>query len=516
MSSCFDTYELKKYAQLFNEYCEEVKNLAYYADQIEAVCAEMATMKKTDEIKEFFEEKLSELITRVNVCVNNLEDKEQRSLFRSGYSYPPEYKPMFKTPRKEYKKSLKRCAKYIKICQKIVNIASQGKCIGQNISNKRLQLIVQKLQAEATIKDAEIKKSAATFAAENAKKAQAEALTAVENAKQAEIQARSREQEVQALLEDNEKQRKHEEALAKTAKDGILAAKAACEAALAAGDLQEAKKYAEEATNRSRELAKLAATDIPEETDATQAQKHQEYKNILKDIKCGIAPMLVGPAGGGKSTILQQAAQSLNLPYYPMSVNGQTSEYSIVGYKNANGEYVRTAFREAFENGGLFSFEEIDAGNPNVLTVINNALSQDYYLFPDTLVKKSTDFILAASANTYGRGANMQYIGRNPLDAATLDRFAMTYIDYDEELEKQIGPVPEWTDYIQNIRHVVAHFGMPIVVSMRAVIFGGRLILAGQDRDVVLSKFVWRGCKTEDVEKIKKQIVKGGKQIVVR
>lgn len=511
----FDTYEIKKYARNFNIYCDEVKNLGYYADQLEALCAEMTTMEKPDEINTLFEEKFTELLHRVNVCVENLKNNEQRSLFRSGYSYPPEYKSQFKAPRKEYKKSLKRCLKYTKICQKIMSTASQGKCLGQSLSNKRLKLIVQKLQAEATIKDAENKKNEAVIAVENANKAQAEALAAAENAKKAKIEARSREAEVQALLEDNKKQRKHEKELAKIAQEAISVAKAASKAALEAGDLQEAKRLAEEITNRSRELAKLAATEMPDSTEMSQQKTHQEYKNILKDIKCGIAPMLVGPAGGGKSTILQQAAQTLNLPYYPMSVNGQTSEYSIVGYKNANGEYIRTAFREAFENGGLFSFEEIDAGNPNVLTVINNALSQDYYLFPDTLVKKSQNFILAASANTYGRGANMQYIGRNPLDAATLDRFAMTYIDYDEELEKQIGPVPEWTDYIQNIRHVVAHFGMPIVVSMRAIIFGGRLIQAGQDREVVLSKFVWRGCKKEDVEKIKKQIV-NNREIVVR
>ena len=137
---------------------------------------------------------------------------------------------------------------------------------------------------------------------------------------------------------------------------------------------------------------------------------------------------------------------------------------------------------------------------------MNNALSQDFYLFPDSCVKKHSDFRLAASANTYGRGANIQYIGRNPLDSATLDRFAMTYVNYDETLELEIGPEPKWTEYIQTIRHVIELFGMPIIVSTRAVIFGGMDVKSGTKWDVALNKFVWRGCKSEDVEKVMKEV----------
>ena len=206
--------------------------------------------------------------------------------------------------------------------------------------------------------------------------------------------------------------------------------------------------------------------------------------------------MLVGPAGSGKSTLLNQVAKELNLQFYPMSVNSQTSEYHIIGYKDANGRYNETTFRKAYEKGGLFSFEEIDAGNPNVLTVINNALSQDFYLFPDKVVQKHKDFRLCASANTYGYGATRQYIGRNPLDAATLDRFAMITVDYDEDLEIQIGPVPEWTFFVQALRHTVSCWDNntpPIIISTRAIVSGGWDIKSGTDWDTVLHKFVWRG-----------------------
>lgn len=233
-----------------------------------------------------------------------------------------------------------------------------------------------------------------------------------------------------------------------------------------------------------------------ESADLQPLGTHKVFSSVLNDVKLNIPAMLVGPAGGGKSTLLYQVAEKLNLQYYPMSVNGQTAEYHIIGYKNANGDYIGTAFREAYEKGGLFSFEEIDAGNPNVLTVINNALSQDFYLFPDKLVQKNRDFRLCASANTYGYGATRQYVGRNPLDAATLDRFGMTYVDYDEELEKQIGPVPEWTLFVQALRRVVSCWDdhvPPIVISTRAVVLGGRDVQSGTKWDTALHKFVWRG-----------------------
>lgn len=344
-------------------------------------------------------------------------------------------------------------------------------------------------EAEARAKEAE----------HNAKKAEQEAITATALKEVKKFEAETvAEQNKQKNLELLKDIRASEAQIIAHAREAIDIARAAMQEAIKAENIQKAKEQAEIIKQKSIEIAKISG----ETEDFMIGQTHEMFDCVLKDVKQKISPMLVGPAGSGKSTVLQQVADALHLKYYPLSVNGQTSEYQIIGYKNANGDYVRSAFREAYENGGLFSFEEIDAGNPNVLTVMNNALSQDFYLFPDACVKKHDDFRLAASANTYGRGANRQYIGRNPLDAATLDRFAMSYVDYDEKLEFEIGPEPKWTDYVQTIRHVVESFGMPIIVSTRAVIFGGLDVKSGTEWDVALEKFIWRGCNQEDIKKI--------------
>lgn len=235
--------------------------------------------------------------------------------------------------------------------------------------------------------------------------------------------------------------------------------------------------------------------------------KHQKFDEVLTDIKCGNSPMLIGPAGSGKSTLLEQIACELQLPYYAMSVNEQTSEYNIIGYNNASGQYVGTSFRDAFEFGGVFSFEEIDAANPNVFTVINNAMSQGNYLFPDRkFIKKHPDFHLAASANTFGSGASLQYIGRNRMDAATIDRFSYVYTDYDENLEQQLCNTPEWCAYVQQIRKSVHEFNMPVIVSTRAVLSGAKLVKSGISVDDVCEKLIWRGLPQSDIEKIKGNI----------
>lgn len=338
------------------------------------------------------------------------------------------------------------------------------------------------------------KKAAAEEKIAEARRKEAEALKTAKMLEAGMLEKRSEKENLELLNSIREKELQ----IVTNANEAIETAKEALLEASNAGDLNKVKESADLIKEKAMEVENVSVVK-----GATAFQKtHEIYNSILKDIKQNISPMLVGPAGSGKSTVLQQIANTLNLNYYPLSVNGQTSEYQIIGYRNANGEYIRTAFRDAFENGGLFSFEEIDAGNPNVLTVMNNALSQDFYLFPDRCVKKHDDFRLAASANTFGRGANRQYIGRNPLDAATLDRFAMSYVDYDEELERKIGPEPMWTDYIQTIRQVVESFSMPIVVSTRAVVFGGRDVKSGTSWDTALEKFVWRGCSKSDVEKI--------------
>ncbi|MCM1294498.1 MAG: AAA family ATPase [Muribaculaceae bacterium] len=242
------------------------------------------------------------------------------------------------------------------------------------------------------------------------------------------------------------------------------------------------------------------ALNVPNASD--NSVLHSSFSDVYRIVAAGCSPFLVGPAGSGKSTVLEQVAKSMNLDFYPMSVNALTSDYNIIGYNDANGRYVSSAFRDAYEKGGLFSFEEIDAGNPNVMTVINNAMSQNQYLFPDKIVKKHPKFVMAASGNTYGTGANIQYVGRNSLDAATLDRFVTVYVDYDNAMEERLCGDKDWLNFVRSVRNIVNSQGMKFIVSTRAVLDGARLINAGMAPDKVAKMVVFKGMAQSDIDNI--------------
>jgi cobaltochelatase CobS len=145
---------------------------------------------------------------------------------------------------------------------------------------------------------------------------------------------------------------------------------------------------------------------------------------------------LHGPAGTGKSFIAEQIANALDLPFGCMSFCGQSTKTDLVGYMDAHGKYVSTVFYDIYKNGGIFCLDEMDAANPNLINLLNGGLAGGQMSFPCGMVKRHPDFVCVASANTFGTGSTEQYIGRNPLDAASLDRFQKVTIDYCQNLER--------------------------------------------------------------------------------
>lgn len=162
---------------------------------------------------------------------------------------------------------------------------------------------------------------------------------------------------------------------------------------------------------------------------------HKTYHKVKSTILAGVIPMVVGPAGSGKSHAMQQIARDLGLNFY--MANRIQNTFELVGFVNAAGKYVTTQFYEAFTKGGLFFFDEVDASSPEALVTINAAVAQGHMAFPGESKNKDMhkDFKAVVAGNTYGTGSTLQYTGRNKLDAATLDRFMVIDWDYDQKLE---------------------------------------------------------------------------------
>jgi hypothetical protein len=233
---------------------------------------------------------------------------------------------------------------------------------------------------------------------------------------------------------------------------------------------------------------------------------HYCFEKLLTVLSCGIHPMLVGPAGSFKTSSAEKAAKALSLDCSAISVCAQTTASALLGYLNATGDYVATEFRKRYETGGVFILDEIDNGNPNVLAVLNSALANGSCAFPDGMVAKHEDFRLVATANTFGTGANAQYVGRNALDAATLDRFFTIEWGYDEQLELSLAPnadCREWTKDVIAYRKAAEDLKVKMVISPRASFEGWKLIAAGMKAEDLEAGLIWRGVKKEIADKVK-------------
>jgi len=173
------------------------------------------------------------------------------------------------------------------------------------------------------------------------------------------------------------------------------------------------------------------------------------FQRMLDFAQARLPILLVGPTGCGKTHGAEMLSQALDMRYASISCTEGMSESNLTGWLLPLGEggkftYVSASFVDFYENGGVFLMDEIDASDSNTVLILNTAVANGQLHLPqrheNPVAKKHKDFVLIAAANTYGNGATMQFVGRNQLDKATLDRFKAGTIttDYDARVEEQI------------------------------------------------------------------------------
>ncbi|MCA7081854.1 AAA family ATPase, partial [Staphylococcus aureus] len=110
--------------------------------------------------------------------------------------------------------------------------------------------------------------------------------------------------------------------------------------------------------------------------------------------------LLVGPAGSGKNVVLEQVAKDLGKDFY--FTNAVTEEYKLTGFIDASGTYQETQFYQAFTKGGIFFLDEMDASVPEALVILNAAIANRYFNFPNGKAQAHPDFTVVAAAYTTG------------------------------------------------------------------------------------------------------------------
>ena len=234
----------------------------------------------------------------------------------------------------------------------------------------------------------------------------------------------------------------------------------------------------------------------PGTTDVVCEQEHEIFPQVAKLVSLDIPVFLQGEAGCGKSQLARNIARSLGLPFRGvLALCDSSMATDMIGYVSASGSFQATPFMQAFEYGGVGLMDELDAANPNVLTVLNDTISSRslYHPHKDAVITAHADFRVIAAANTFGTGATARYAGRNQLDSASINRFAQIAMSYDENLERSIvqqkinassaseslkQAALAWCLRVQAYRKAVNQQDLDIIVGSRAIYTGIKIILS--------------------------------------
>jgi cobaltochelatase CobS len=146
--------------------------------------------------------------------------------------------------------------------------------------------------------------------------------------------------------------------------------------------------------------------------------------------------MITGYHGTGKSTHIEQVAARLNWPCVRVNLDSHISRIDLIG-KDAivlrDGKQV-TEFREgilpwAIQNNIALTFDEYDAGRPDVMFVIQRVLEVQgklTLLDQNKVIRPHPSFRLFATANTVGLGDTTGlYHGTQQINQGQMDRWSV-------------------------------------------------------------------------------------------
>lgn len=256
----------------------------------------------------------------------------------------------------------------------------------------------------------------------------------------------------------------------------------------------------------------------PKKTEKIEGA-HKSLEELVKWLGVGEHVYMHGPAGSGKTTLASQAAKALGKKLY--KTGAVLSKYELVGFVDAGGTYHPTAFRTAWEQGDLFLFDEMDSSAAEAIVAINDALSNGTYTFPDQSepVPMGEGFGAIGAGNTTGTGATRQYVGRNPLDAASRDRFKVMEVEYDKRLEKRIAlaafkqyggkdeNVGECGLFINKLRQVRTFSdkrGFNVVLSPRGSVRVAKAVALGLPESAI-DQEIYNGFSADQIKQIKQE-----------
>lgn len=211
---------------------------------------------------------------------------------------------------------------------------------------------------------------------------------------------------------------------------------------------------------------------------------------------------IYGERSSGKSTACRMLAKALSLPFH---YNGAISmPHEMLGFIDGAGVYHRTPFREAYEHGGVYCFDEVARSEPSALLPVNPHLADPLAEFPDGQITRHPDCVIIAADNTLGLGGNASYVTAVRQDLAFLSRFpGKLEWNIDEEFERQIVRNPVWCARVQAARQMAKAAGIGNAnCDVRANQAGAAYIEAGMSHDMAAKLTIFAGLKPEQIKMI--------------
>ncbi len=254
-------------------------------------------------------------------------------------------------------------------------------------------------------------------------------------------------------------------------------------------------KIKSELEGKGIELPKIPVPQV----DSNEEVHHDRYDEIKMCLECNIPIYLAGPAGSGKNFTVEQIAKELGWNFY--FSNSVQQEYKLTGFIDAGGKFHETEFYKACtdENDCVFFLDEMDASIPEVLVLLNAAIANGYFEFPNGKVNFDHVHFVAAG-NTVGSGADDMYTGRMVLDQATLDRFAIIDFDYCLKIEMSITHNnADLVEFIHEMRKEAKAKGIRATFSYRCITMVTKLEAKGMALDMAMKISIVKGLDKDTI-----------------